>query len=217
MSPADAPRQYLSHLRNAWNTKMPDTPFDAHQVLITVPASFDPVARDLTLKAAEEAGYKNVILLEEPQAAFYAWIAQTPDWREKVSVGSLILVIDVGGGTTDFALIAVEENGGNVSLRRIAVGDHILLGGDNIDAALAHHVAESLPKLDGTQFNALYQHCRRAKEELLAESNEAAERTITVLGRGSSLIGKSMKTKLRRADVVRILTEGFLPPAGLDE
>jgi molecular chaperone DnaK (HSP70) len=213
ISPVAASAHYLRALREAWNEKKPESPFESHQVLITVPASFDPVARDLTLKAAQEAGYENVVLLEEPQAAFYAWIAQTPDWRDQVSVGSLILVIDVGGGTTDFALISVEEDAGSVSLRRVAVGDHILLGGDNIDAALAHHVAESLPKLDGQQFNALYQHCRRAKEELLADGDEAAERTITILGRGSSLIGKSMKAKLQRADVVRILTEGFLPAA----
>ena len=158
ISPVEASSRYLSFLKEAWNQKRPDGPFEAHQVLVTVPASFDAVARDLTLKAAEQAGYEKVVLLEEPQAAFYAWIAQNPDWRDQVSVGDLILVIDIGGGTTDFALISVEEDAGQIELRRIAVGDHILLGGDNIDAALAHHVAEKLPKLDGTQFHALYQH-----------------------------------------------------------
>src|ERR1700684_2441398 len=109
ISPVEASRRYLQHLRDAWNTKNPSDPFDARQVLVTVPASFAAVARDLTLKAADEAGYRDVILLEEPQAAFYAWIERNPDWRELVGVGDLILVIDIGGGTTDFTLISVEN------------------------------------------------------------------------------------------------------------
>jgi molecular chaperone DnaK (HSP70) len=217
ISPVAASSQYLRSLREAWNTKSPDAPFEAHQVLVTVPASFDAVARDLTLKAAEHAGYEKVILLEEPQAAFYAWIAHNPGWRELVAVGDLILVIDIGGGTTDFALISVEDDAGKIALRRIAVGDHILLGGDNIDAALAHHVAESLPKLDATQYHALFQHCRIAKERLLAEDNQDSQLPITILGRGSSVVGKSMKAQLGRADIVRILNEGFLPTVSIDE
>jgi len=217
ISPVAASSQYLRSLREAWNTKSPDAPFEAHQVLVTVPASFDAVARDLTLKAAEHAGYEKVILLEEPQAAFYAWIAHNPGWRELVAVGDLILVIDIGGGTTDFALISVEDDAGKIALRRIAVGDHILLGGDNIDAALAHHVAESLPKLDATQYHALFQHCRIAKERLLAEDNQDSQLPITILGRGSSVVGKSMKAQLGRADIVRILNEGFLPTVSSDE
>ncbi|HEV8414395.1 MAG TPA: Hsp70 family protein [Bryobacteraceae bacterium] len=221
ISPVEASSQYLRYLREAWNKKNPDVPFETHQVLVTVPASFDAVARDLTLKAAEHAGYDKVVLLEEPQAAFYAWIAHNPDWRERVAVGDLILVIDIGGGTTDFALISVEEDAGQISLRRIAVGDHILLGGDNIDAALAHHVAENLPKLDGTQFHALYQHCRLAKERLLAEDNaldnKESQLPIVILGRGTSVVGKSLKSTLARADIVRILTDGFLPEIPIDE
>jgi molecular chaperone DnaK (HSP70) len=217
ISPVAASSQYLRYLRDAWNEKRPDAPFETRQVLVTVPASFDAVARDLTLKAAEQAGYENVILLEEPQAAFYAWIAHNPDWREMVAVGDLILVIDIGGGTTDFALISVEEDAGQISLRRIAVGDHILLGGDNIDAALAHHVAEKLPKLDSAQFHALYQHCRLAKERLLAEDNQDSQLPITILGRGTSVVGKSLKAELTREAIVRILTEGFLPPVSMDE
>ena len=217
ISPVVASSHYLRTLREAWNERRPDTPFEDHQVLVTVPASFDAVARDLTLKAAENAGYDKVVLLEEPQAAFYSWIANNPDWREQVSIGDLILVIDVGGGTTDFALIAVEEDAGQISLRRIAVGDPILLGGDNIDAALAHHVAESLPKLDAMQFHTLYQSCRHAKERLLAEDNKESELPITILGRGSSVVGKSLKAKLTRAAIVRILTEGFLPSVPMDE
>jgi molecular chaperone DnaK (HSP70) len=217
VSPVDASAQYLRHLKDTWNQKQPETPFDAHDVLVTVPASFDPVARDLTLKAAEAAGYQNVILLEEPQAAFYSWIAQNPEWRELVSVGDLILVIDVGGGTTDFALIAVESDEGRVALRRIAVGDHILLGGDNIDAALAAHAGQAFPKLDMMQQHSLLQHCRIAKERLLADGNDENQLAITILGRGTGVIGKSMRATLKREDLVSILTDGFLPAVGFDE
>src|SRR6202043_2192836 len=149
---------------------------------------FDAVARDLTLVAAKEAGYRNVVLLEEPQAAFYAWIERHPDWRQRVGVGDLILVVDIGGGTTDFSLIAVRDNAGELELERIAVGDHILLGGDNIDLALAHHVAQQLPKLDAIQFHALWQQCRTAKERLLAEDQAAKEQPITILGRGTGVV-----------------------------
>lgn len=217
ISPVEASSQYLRHLKDAWNQKHPDPPLEAHDVLVTVPASFDPVARELTLKAAEAAGLRNIVLLEEPQAAFYAWIAQNPDWRELVRVGDLILVIDVGGGTTDFALISVEDDAGAISLRRIAVGDHILLGGDNIDAALAHHVSGAFPKLDAMQWHSLHQHCRIAKERLLADDNRDSQLPITILGRGSSVIGKSMKTTLTRDDVMSIVTEGFLPSVSFDE
>jgi len=217
ISPVEASAYYLAHLRDAWNNKNPEHPFDAHNILVTVPASFDAVARDLTLKAAEQAGYRDVALLEEPQAAFYAWIERNPDWREQVGVGDLILVIDIGGGTTDFTLISVEDQGGEVALKRVAVGDHILLGGDNIDAALAHHAAQTLPKLDGIQSYTLLQNCRAAKERLLEEDASEKEQTITILGRGTSVVGGSLKTKLKRADIVRILTEGFLPMVSIDD
>ena len=218
ISPVEASRRYLGHLREAWNKKFPKSPFDKHQVLVTVPASFDAVARDLTLKAADEAGYREVILLEEPQAAFYAWIERHPDWRERVGVGDLILVIDIGGGTTDFTLIAVREKAGELALERVAVGDHILLGGDNIDIALAHHVAQQIPqKLDAIQFHALWQQCRVAKEKLLAEENTAKDNAITILGRGTGLVGGTIKTKLKREDIDRILLDGFLPAVSMDE
>jgi len=218
ISPVEASRRYLQHLRDAWNTKNPEDPFDARQVLVTVPASFDAVARDLTLKAAEEAGYRDVILLEEPQAAFYAWIERNPDWRELVGVGDLILVIDIGGGTTDFTLIEVQDRAGEIALERVAVGEHILLGGDNVDAALAHTVAEQLPKkLDPIQFHALWQHCREAKEKLLASGSKEKEAPITILGRGTGVVGGSLKTKLKRSDLESILLDGFLPLASLDD
>jgi molecular chaperone DnaK (HSP70) len=217
ISPVEASQRYLIHLREAWNETHPAEPFDSHQVLVTVPASFDEVARELTLKAAGQAGYGSVILLEEPQAAFYAWIERNANWRERVSVGDLVLVIDIGGGTTDFTLIAVKEQAGEIALERIAVGDHILLGGDNIDAALAHQVAQTLPrKLDAIQFHGLWQQCRAAKEQLLADGAKAGEQSITILGRGTGLVGGTIKTKLKREDLQRILLDGFLPLVAMD-
>jgi molecular chaperone DnaK (HSP70) len=215
ISPIEASRRLLAHLRDAWNAKMPDAPFDKQQVLVTVPASFDAVARDLTLKAAEQAQFRKVILLEEPQAAFYAWIERHPDWREHVNVGDLILVVDIGGGTTDFTLISVAESNGELTLERVAVGDHILLGGDNMDLALAHHVAENLPKLDAVRFHALWQQCRSAKEKLLTKGAKSEE-TITILGRGTGVVGGTLKTKLARADVERIVLDGFFPVVAKD-
>ena len=215
ISPVEASRRYLDHLREAWDSKMPDAPFVEQQVLVTVPASFDAVARELTLKAAEQAGYKNLLLLEEPQAAFYAWIERHPDWRERVAVGDLILVVDIGGGTTDFTLIAVTEQSGELALERVAVGEHILLGGDNIDLALARHLEQQLAakgtKLDAMQLHALWQQCRLAKERLLAGEGKKREEPVTILGRGTGLVGGTIKTKLTADDVERILDQGFLP------
>ncbi len=217
ISPVEASRLYLAHLREAWDETHPEEAFDGHQVLVTVPASFDEVARELTLKAAEQAGYRNVLLLEEPQAAFYAWIERNANWREQVGVGDLVLVIDIGGGTTDFTLIAVKEQSGEIALERIAVGDHILLGGDNIDAALAHSVAQTLPKkLDAIQFHGLWQQCRAAKEVLLAEEGGSGEQAITILGRGTGIVGGTIKTNLKRDDLQRILLDGFLPVVAMD-
>jgi len=215
ISPLEASRRYLEHLRCAWDSKMAEAPFVEQQVLVTVPASFDAVARELTLKAAEEAGYQNLLLLEEPQAAFYAWIERHPDWRERVTVGDLILVVDIGGGTTDFTLIAVTEKTGELALERIAVGEHILLGGDNIDLALARHLEQQLAekgtKLDAMQLHALWQQCRLAKERLLASDHKKREEPVTILGRGTGLVGGTIKTKLAAEDVERILDQGFLP------
>ncbi|MCC6343756.1 MAG: Hsp70 family protein [Bryobacterales bacterium] len=218
VSPVEASRRYLEHIRKAWDHVHPEAPFTAQQVLVTVPASFDAVARELTQRAAEEAGYAPVTLLEEPQAAFYAWLERHPDWRERVKVGDLILVIDIGGGTTDFTLIAVTERGGELNLERVAVGDHLLLGGDNVDLALARVVEQQLAakntKLDMMQFHALWQQCRVGKEKLLEEGNQAPDCAVTILGRGTGLVGGTIKAKLARADVERTLLEGFLPLAG---
>ena len=214
ISPVDASAAYLRHLRNAWDHEHPDSPFADQELLVTVPASFDAVARELTETAAQAAGYKNVTMLEEPQAAFYAWIERHDDWRERIGKGDLVLVIDIGGGTTDFTLISVSERDGQLQLDRVAVGDHILLGGDNIDLALAHTVAADLAarniRIDATQLQALWSNCRLAKEKLLDPVSPAAEVPVTILGKGSSLIGGTIKATLRREQVEQVL-EGFLP------
>jgi hypothetical protein len=220
LSPVEASAQYLEHLRDAWNNKMPDAPFDQQEILVTVPASFDAVARELTQKAAEQAGCRNLTLLEEPQAAFYAWIERHPDWRERVKIGDLILVVDIGGGTTDFTLIAVLERNGELVLERVAVGEHILLGGDNIDLALARTVGEKLAakgtKIDALQLQALWANCRTAKEKLLAPKAKNDEVPVTILGKGSGLVGGTIKASLSRAELDHVL-EGFFPVVASSE
>ncbi len=214
ISPVDASAEYLKHLRSAWDNEHPEAPFADQDVLVTVPASFDAIARELTQRAAETAGFRNLTLLEEPQAAFYAWIDRHPDWRRRVAKGDLVLVVDIGGGTTDFTLISVTERAGELELERVAVGEHILLGGDNIDLALAHTVAGDLAsrgtKIDGFQLQALWSNCRLAKERLLDPESNTDETPVTILGKGSSLIGGTIKAKLRREQIEQVL-EGFLP------
>ena len=215
VSPVEASRRYLEHLREAWDAHMPDAKFANQQVLVTVPASFDAVARELTQEAAKQAGYGNITLLEEPQAAFYAWIERHTDWRERVQPGDLILVVDIGGGTTDFTLIAVTESNGELALERVAVGDHILLGGDNIDLALAGAVsarlAEKGTRIDSRQMQALWNNCRVAKERLLSPESTAAEQPVTILGKGTGLVGGTIKASLLRSDIDKVIGDGFLP------
>ena len=217
VSPVNASARYLAHLRAAWDDANPDEPADEQDVLVTVPASFDPVARELTVVAAREAGFDKVTLLEEPQAAFYAYLAAKGDaWRKELAPGDVVLVCDVGGGTTDFSLIEVANEGGNLSLERIAVGDHILLGGDNMDLALAAIAGKQIEKpLDALQQRALVHQCRRAKEQLLGEKPPASV-TITILGRGSKLIGGAIKTELTREHATQFLLDGFFPTVGAD-
>lgn len=215
VSPLEASIRYLEHLRDAWNAKYPDAPIDEQDVVITVPASFDPAARELTAEAAREAGLSNMVLLEEPQAALYSWIQGSEGgWREQVKPGDVILVVDVGGGTTDLSLIAVAEKGGALELHRVAVGEHILLGGDNMDLALAVAVRSKLEedgkKLDGWQLTALTHASRAAKEQLLSDADLEAV-PVVVPSRGSKLVGGSLKTELTREEVERILVEGFFP------
>ena len=209
ISPVEASARYLRHLAGAWKTAR-KTSIDAEEIVLTVPASFDAAARELTTQAASQAGLQNVTLLEEPQAALYAWLERVGDgFRKQVKVGDVILVVDVGGGTSDFSLIAVTEEEGDLRLTRIAVGDHILLGGDNMDLTLAHHLAQG-KNLDSWQFVALTYGCRAAKEALFADP-KLKKVPISIPGRGSALIGSTIKTELTREDVGRILIDGFIP------
>jgi molecular chaperone DnaK (HSP70) len=221
LSPVEAAARYLRHLRDAWDAQIggPNSaPLAEQDVLLTVPASFDQVARELTVRAAQAAGLLRVTLLEEPQAAFYAWLSQhAARWRELLKVGDVVLVCDVGGGTTDFSLIAVGEREGNLELERIAVGEHILLGGDNMDLALAMSLHKRLEreghKLEPWQRRALLHSCRQAKEDLLASESDRRKETapVVVLGRGSKVIGGSIKTQLSQKDVEKFLLDGFFP------
>lgn len=214
MSPLQACAEILSHLKNAWDSKM-EAPFIEQKLLITVPASFDPSARQLVEEAAERAGYPDVILLEEPQAAFYAWLhSHAKDWRMHLGVGDCVLVIDIGGGTTDFSLIQVAEESGDLTLKRLAVGAHLLLGGDNMDLSLAHLVKSKLEEqgqlIDEWQLHSLIHSCRRAKEILMSE-NPPEQVDIAILGRGSRLIGGALKTKLTLEEAKNLIVEGFTP------
>ncbi|WP_395023998.1 Hsp70 family protein [Comamonas odontotermitis] len=221
VSPLTASIRYLSHLRWAWEQAHPEAPFDAQDITVTIPASFDPAARELTAEACKAAGFQNLTLLEEPQAALYSWIQATGgDWRKQVSNGDVILVVDVGGGTTDLSLIAVLERDGNLELQRVAVGEHILLGGDNMDLALAYGVARKLAQegkqLDAWQTRALAHGCRAAKEQLLADENLQAV-PVVVPSRGSKLIGGSIRTEVTRAEVLAMLVEGFFPQVAVGD
>jgi len=222
LSPVAASSAYLQHLRRAWDARVaPDNPalaLDRQQVFLTVPASFDEEARELTLRAAEAAGLPHVTLLEEPQAACYAWIDSAGDrWRRQLRAGDLVLVCDIGGGTTDFSLILVSDRDGDLALERVAIGDHILLGGDNMDLALARLAQQRLEedghRIDRWQLQVLWHQCRIAKETLFAQPDRE-EHPITVLGKGSRLIGATIRTSLRRADLDRMLLDGFFPIVG---
>jgi hypothetical protein len=217
LSPVAATARYLAHVAHAWQHAR-GVDADAlgdQEVLVTVPASFDEEARALTLRAAAEAGLPGVRLLEEPQAAFYAWLAAQGDaWRERVKVGDLVLVCDVGGGTTDFSLIAVGEEDGSLALRRVAVGEHILLGGDNMDLALARRLQQKLEaaghRIDSWQLQQLWHQCRGAKERLF-EDEAAPAQPVTVLGRGTRVVGGAIATELAREDLASVLLDGFFP------
>jgi len=221
VSPFQATTAYLQHLRDAWQSLHPNAPLDQQDVVITVPASFDPAARELTVEAARAVGLAQAILLEEPQAALYSWIEKSHgDWRKHAEIGDIILVVDIGGGTTDLSLIAVTQQEGNLELTRVAVGDHILLGGDNMDLALAYTVKAKLEKdgkrLEAWQLQALTHSCRDAKEKLFNHS-ELDTIPLVVASRGSSLIGGTLRTELTREEVNRVLVEGFLPKVAVSD
>ena len=217
VSPVEASAEYLRHIRDAWDFAKAkgsaDGRLEAQEVVLTVPASFDEAARELTVEAAKRAGLEHLTLLEEPQAAFYCWIVGHGDvWQREVRAGERILVCDVGGGTTDFSLITVVETPQGPGFRRVAVGDHLMLGGDNIDLALAHHVESKLGgvRLDAEQWSALRLACRTAKEKLLSPDPQPRW-PVTIAGRGSRLIGGSLQSELTREEVLNAVLDGFLP------
>lgn len=221
VSPVTASASYLQHVRHAWEQRFPHARLSDQQVVITVPASFDESARALTLAAANVAGLENVRLLEEPQAVCYDWLRRHEGKVAASLAGSrLLLVCDVGGGTTDLTLIRIDHGDGDPKLTRIGVGDHLMLGGDNIDLALAR-VAETRisggdKKLSAGDLSQLLEQCRVAKERLLAEV--APEQfAVTLLGSGSKLIGGARSTFLTRDEVRRIALDGFFPLSELND
>lgn len=222
VSPFTASRLYLQHLReNFVHHQKEYAPLDECEVVLTVPASFDEVARTLTHEAAVAAGFSQPTLLEEPLAAFYAWLAEAGDrWREQVQPGDVVLVCDLGGGTADFSLIAVSEKEGNLELDRISVGDHLLLGGDNMDLALAYTVRATLEAagttIDEWQFLSLIHGCRAGKEILLSETDRQAF-PISLPSRGSSLFAKTVSAELTQDQVHAVVLEGFFPLTSLSD
>jgi len=227
LSPVQASCALLRHIKNAWNHEMagdddPSLCLENQSIYLTVPASFDAVARELTVKAAKMAGLKDIVLIEEPQSAFYAWIDKAgDDWRDQVEKGDLVLVCDIGGGTSDFSLIEVNEGAdGLLNLERVAVGNHLLVGGDNLDLTLSYFLAAKLREkkqnLDTWQMRGLVHACRKAKEALFS-SDGPDEYPVTVLGRGSSLIKGTIKLNLELADVEQVVLDGFFPACSLDD
>ncbi len=222
LSPVVAQASFLRHLKAAWNYKIgKDTglKMEDQEIYLTIPASFDAFARELTLRAAKSAGFENITLLEEPQAAFYAFLHNNKDnWKDFVKVDDLILVCDVGGGTCDFSLIYVTEKDGELSLERKAVGEHLLLGGDNMDLALSYYILESLKhegkNLSSKQFQGLINSVRISKEKILSG---AMSDDIIITGAGRGLVAGSMKFTLTRDIVQHLIIDAFFPLCGIDD
>ena len=217
LSPVEASTRYLEHLRDNWN-RTHSEPLSEHQVVLTVPASFDEEARELTVQAARDAGIQNLTLLEEPAAAFYAWIAgHLSRSNKELFDKQLVLICDVGGGTSDFTLVRVDREGDRVQFTRTTVGRHLLLGGDNLDLTISWLAESKLGKtLSLRQRSALRRQCSAAKETLLA-ANGPASVEVTIVGTGSSLIGGMLKTTIARDEVLELALGGFLPPCELNE
>jgi hypothetical protein len=222
VTPVEATTRYLQHLREAWNARPasgPDERFEDQLLILTVPASFDEVARELTVEAAEQAGLPDVVLLEEPLAAFYDWLADHHTGRDDLEDGDLILVCDVGGGTTDFSIVGVRSDEEGLRFDRLAVGDHLMLGGDNMDNALGRSLEAELAgetgALDTQRWHQLVHQCRRAKEQLLAD-DAPGEVDIAVAGTGSRLIEDTLTGHLQRDEVRTLLLNGFFPEVELD-
>ncbi len=223
VSPIAATTAFLNHLVDAWHAEFPDAPFADQQVVLTVPASFDLVAREFTKQAAMAAGFPSDFrFLEEPQAALYNWIhAHGQNWRKSLRENDVLLVCDVGGGTTDLTLVQIQSENGELNMNRLAVGNHLLVGGDNMDLTLAH-VASQQFAAKGTKLNAwqsvsLWHSCRLAKESLLKGATAPTSYPLNVLGRGSKLIGGTVSIELERHLVETTLVDGFFPLVARDE
>lgn len=226
ISPVEASARYLLHMRESWNHSMArgreEYALENQLVVITVPASFDEVARELTVSAAKQAGIGRFVLLEEPLAAFYAWISRhETDWQGSMKAGQIILVCDVGGGTTDFTIVAVCEGEKGLRFDRLAVGDHLILGGDNMDHALGRFLEKRLMgqpgKLDTRRWRQLSHQCRKAKEVLLNDQARERSLDITIVGSGGKLIGSTLKTTVTRDEVRELVMDGFFPMVSIDE
>lgn len=221
MSPVEVCAEFLKHLKKTWETSHPSHLFKEQEVLVTVPASFDPSAKELVEESARLADFPEVTLIEEPLAAFYSWLQKhDSSWREELKVGECVLVVDIGGGTTDFTLIVAEENQGTLELRRSQVGVHLLLGGDNLDLALAYHTRQKLEEkghtIDESQFEKLKSACRIAKEEFLGE-NPPETKEIVIQGRGTKLIGAHKTVTLEKEEVQKLILDGFFPLISKEE
>lgn len=241
LSPVQASARFLQHVAEAWDARFSQHPLAEQDIVLTLPASFDEVARELTVKSAAQAGLPRVVLIEEPQAAFYAWLyAHTDDWQQLVEPGQKILVCDVGGGTSDFTLIRVrsgqhgsgqhdsgqhdsgqDDSGqqGKVRFHRVAVGDHLILGGDNLDLALAHHLEPRLAdsgRLEPRRWAVLVRSCRQLKETLLGHDPPEVL-TLNLPGSGAKLIGGGRQIEVTRGEVQDVILEGFFPRVGLEE
>ena len=217
LSPVEASTRILKHLADAWE-KQYGSPLSEHNVVLTVPASFDEEARELTVMAAREAGIEKLTLLEEPAAAFYSWIANDLTRSQKsLFNGQTVLICDVGGGTSDFTLIRVNRENDRIDFTRTAVGQHLLLGGDNLDLTLAWLVESKLGKtLSIRQRSGLRRQCASAKERLLSDPNLKSVE-VTVLGGGSALVGGTMKSEILREEVLELALDGFLPGCARDD
>ena len=232
LSPVEVSSQYLRHVRKAWDQQFPDQPLAEQDIVLTLPASFDEVARELTVEAASIAGLARVVLIEEPQAAFYAWVYKhDSDWESRVRIGQKILVCDIGGGTTDFTLIRVRKSAQSevaesdvkqaekIQFHRVAVGNHLILGGDNLDLAIARYLEQKLTdggNLEAYQWDVLVGTSRRIKEQML--SDEGADTiTVSLPSRGSKLIGGSLQTEVTRDEIRGLIIDGFLPKVNVTD
>ena len=223
VSPITATTAFQNHLVDAWQMEFPDAPFAEQRIVLTVPASFDLVAREFTKQAAMAAGFpEDFLFLEEPQAALYNWIhAHGQHWRKSLHENDVLLVCDVGGGTTDLTLVQIQSENGELNMNRLAVGNHLLIGGDNMDLTLAHvasmQFADKGSKLNAWQSVSLWHSCRLAKESLLKGESAPKSFPLNVLGRGSKLIGGTVSIELDRLTVEKTLVDGFFPMVGRDE